>query len=62
VALYEMLHMTPEMEKIINESLSESKLEEEAKRQGMVTMKQDGIFKVLEGLISFEEMLKTVED
>ena len=62
VAVYEMLSMTPELEKIINESLTESKLEEEAKRQGMVTMKQDGIFKVLKGLISFEEMLRVVEE
>ena len=53
--------MTPQLEAIINESLTESKINEEAKRQGMITMKQDGIAKVLQGLISFEEMLRVVE-
>ncbi|MFH1451203.1 MAG: GspE/PulE family protein [bacterium] len=62
IAVYEMLMMTPELEAIINENLTEAKLEEEAKRQGMVMMKQDGIFKVLEGLISFEEMLRVIEE
>jgi len=62
VALYEMLAMTPELEDIINKDLSETKIKGEAQRQGMVTMKQDGIFKALQGSISFEEMLRAVEE
>jgi len=62
VALYEMLKMTPRLETIISKDLSETGIREEAKRQGMVTMKQDGITKVLQGLISFEEMLRVVEE
>lgn len=61
IALFEILMMTPQLEAIINESLTELKIKEEAERQGMITMKQDGIAKVLQGLISFEEMLKVVE-
>jgi type IV pilus assembly protein PilB len=61
IALFEMLRMTPQLEAIINEDLSEANIREEARRQGMVTMKQDGISKVLQGLISFEEMLRVVE-
>ncbi|MEA2113488.1 MAG: GspE/PulE family protein, partial [Patescibacteria group bacterium] len=34
IALYEMLRMTPELEEIINEGMSETKMDEEAKRQG----------------------------
>jgi len=62
VALYEMLAMTPELEEIINKDLSETKIKGEAQRQGMITMRQDGIFKALQGLISFEEMLRAVEE
>jgi len=62
IALFEMVAMTPELEKIIIEQPTESKIEEEAKRQGMIIMKQDGIIKVLQGIISFEEMLKAVEE
>jgi type IV pilus assembly protein PilB len=62
IALYEILRMTPQLEKIITEELSEMRIKEEAKRQGMITMKQDGISKALQGLISFEEMLRVVEE
>jgi len=62
VALFEMLTMTPQLEKIINEGPSEAGIGEEAQRQGMITMKQDGINKVLHGAISFEEMLRVVEN
>jgi len=62
IALYEILKMTPELEEIINKDLSEAKIDEEAKRQGMVTIKQDGISKVLQGLVSFEEMSRVVEE
>ena len=62
MALYEMLKMTPQLEKIINEGINETKMNEEAKRQEMLTMKQDGVNKALQGLISFEEMLRVVEE
>jgi type IV pilus assembly protein PilB len=62
IALYEMLKMTPQLEVIINKELTETNIREEAKRQGMITMKQDGMAKVLQGLISFEEMLRVVEE
>ena len=41
---------------------SETKIEEEAKRQGMITMKQDGILKVLEGVTTLEEVLRMAEE
>jgi len=61
IALYEILRMTPQLEEIIAQDLAEVKMKEEAKRQGMITMKQDGISKSLQGIISFEEMLKVIE-
>lgn len=62
IALFEMLAMTPQLEAIINKDLTEASIKQEAERQGMITMKQDGVLKVLQGIISFEEMLKVVED
>jgi len=61
-ALFEMLEMTPELEEIINTNLTEGEIIKEAKRQGMVTMKQDGIYKVLKGEVAFEEMMRIVEE
>src|SRR3989338_6681570 len=42
IAIFEMLEMSDELEKIILGTLSEASLREEAKRQGMITMFQDG--------------------
>lgn len=58
VAIFEMFSMTSELAAIIATSPSEVKIIEEAKRQGMITMRQDGILKALEGLISIEEVLR----
>jgi type II secretory ATPase GspE/PulE/Tfp pilus assembly ATPase PilB-like protein len=37
---------------------SEAKIFEEAKRQGMLTLRQDGILKVLQGITTIEEVLR----
>ena len=56
--IFEVLSMTPELEKIILTAPSENKIMEEANRQNMTTMKQDGIKKVIEGVIGLEELMK----
>lgn len=60
VAIFEMLAMTRELESIILKGPSESLIADEAKRQGMITMKQDGILKVLKGTIGLEELFEVV--
>ncbi len=58
MAVFEVLTMTKELEKIILERPSESSIIEESKRQGMITMRQDGILKILDGKIGLEELLE----
>ncbi len=60
--VYEVLEMTPELAEIVLKEPSEAKIAEEAKRQGMVTMKQDGVMKILEGITSVEEVLRMAEE
>jgi type IV pilus assembly protein PilB len=48
--------MTPELEKIILKSPSELDIMQEGRRQGMITMREDGILKVLEGQVGLEEL------
>jgi type IV pilus assembly protein PilB len=61
IGIYEMLRMTPELEQIILTSVSESALKQEARRQGMVTMFQDGIMKVLRGVASMQELVEIAQ-
>ncbi len=60
MAIFEVLRMTPELEKMILGGVSEPQIQEEAIRQGMLTMHQDGILKVLEGKIGLEELLEVI--
>lgn len=61
IAIFEMIEMTEELEKIILTSISESAMKEEARRQGMINMFQDGIIKVLKGTVSLDELLEVAQ-
>ena len=62
MAIFEILEMTPQLAGIILREPTESSIREEAKRQGMLTMKQDGVIKVLQGVTSLEEVLRVAEE
>ncbi|MEX2033404.1 MAG: ATPase, T2SS/T4P/T4SS family [Candidatus Colwellbacteria bacterium] len=62
VALFEAFSMTRELEEIIQSSPTEGKIRDEARRQGMVTMRQDGILKALQGMVSIEEVLRETKE
>ena len=61
IAIFEVLKMTPQLEDIISQDLSETNLRKEARRQGMINMFQDGIIKVLQGAISYEDLLRVTK-
>lgn len=58
IAIFEIFRMTRELGDLINAGFTESKLMDQAKKQGMVTMRQDGIIKALAGQVSIEAILK----
>lgn len=58
VALFEILEMTSQLKEIASKEPTEPKILEEALRQGMVNLRQDGILKALNGLVSIEEVLR----
>ena len=62
IGLFEILSMTDELSDIILKEPSEREISKEAERQGMITMKQDGILKVLAGTTTIEEVLRVAEE
>lgn len=58
LGIYEILVMSDEIKAAMSESISEYQVRELAKQQGMTTMQQDGILKVLDGLTTVEEILR----
>jgi type IV pilus assembly protein PilB len=62
IAIFEVLEINDKIQKIISEGESvEIKIREEAGNQGMVTMKQDGLLKVLAGLTTLSEVERITE-
>lgn len=61
IGIFEALVMSSELEEIILKTPSEGKIKEEAERQKMVSMLYDGVVKALQGIVSLEEVLKSVE-
>lgn len=62
VGVFEILKMTPQLENIIIENPNETAIIAEGKRQGMLSMRQDGILKALIGEISIEEVIRITDD
>jgi len=60
VGIFEAFLVDDEMEKFILKSPSIAALKEEAIKKGMVTMKQDGLIKILEGITTIEEVERVV--
>jgi len=60
IGVFEMFLIDNEMERLIIKNPPKSDVEEAAKKQGMATMYQDGILKVLAGITSFEELNRVV--
>ncbi len=62
VAVYELLEMTKELSQLVLQGKSELEFKQEAKNQGMLTMLQDGLIKTLNGLTSFEEVMRVTKE
>ena len=62
IGIYEVLSMTPELEDVMSSKITDTQISVEAKRQGMITMMQDGIMKVLQGVTTIEEVLRVTEE
>ncbi|HOX21398.1 MAG TPA: GspE/PulE family protein [Candidatus Paceibacterota bacterium] len=58
IGIFEMLEMTPELAEAILKDPTESNLTLVAKKQGMITLRQDGLIKALDGVVSIDEILK----
>lgn len=61
VVIVEMFEITSEVEDIVLHNLSEENLLKEAKRQRMISMRNDGILKVAKGIVALGDVVKAVE-
>jgi type IV pilus assembly protein PilB len=62
IGIYEVLVISPTIMKLTLERASAAQIEEQAVKEGMITLKQDGYMKALEGITTLEEVLRVAED
>lgn len=57
IAVTEILHINAEFTRIISKGPTEEEIKEQTKKQKMITMQQNGMMKVLEGITTLEEVV-----
>ncbi|MDP2820693.1 MAG: GspE/PulE family protein [bacterium] len=61
IGIFEILEITPEISGLIFKNSSENIILEQAKKQGMISMRQDGFIKVIQGITTLEEVLRATK-
>jgi type IV pilus assembly protein PilB len=61
IGIFEALEMSPELGQIIYKKGDSEIIAQEAKRQGMISLRQDGVLKALSGQTTLEEVIKTTD-
>ncbi|MDD4785240.1 MAG: GspE/PulE family protein, partial [Candidatus Shapirobacteria bacterium] len=61
IAIYEVMPITEKLSKLIVEKAAASDIQKLAMEEGMLTMKQDGYVKVLEGVTSMDEVIRVAQ-
>lgn len=62
VGIHEVLKVTASIKEMIVNGSSEDQIEIQAKKEGMITMLEDGIYKAVLGQTSLEEVLRVVSE
>jgi type IV pilus assembly protein PilB len=62
IGIFEVLSITEKISRLILERSPASAIEKQAREEGMITLKQDGYLKVLEGITTLEETLRVAQD
>ncbi len=60
--IYEVFDVNEEIEKLITHNATTEELERKARDNGMITMVEDGFYKVLQGITSIEEVMRVTKE
>ncbi len=62
VGIFEVLPVTEKISKLILERASAAEIDAQGKEEGMISLKQDGYLKVVEGITTVEEVLRVAQE
>ena len=61
IAIYEVMPVSEKLSKLIIEKATAAEIQKQAMEEGMLTMKQDGYVKVLEGITTMDEVVRVAQ-
>lgn len=62
IGIFEVFQVTPEMEKLLLTHATSAEIQDMAVKAGMVTMREDGFLKALEGVTTIDEVVSKVTE
>ena len=62
MGIHEILTVSPALRELMLHNASPDELEKQARKEGMLTMLEDGLYKAARGITSIEEVLRAVSD
>jgi len=62
IGIYEILEVTPAIQKLIMQKATDRELSEVAKKQNMLTLFEDGIIKAKNGITTIEEIIRVTKE
>lgn len=62
IGIHEVLEVTPAIKELLMKNANADEIEAEAKRNGMMTMLEDGIFKAAQGITTIEEVFRVTQE
>ncbi len=62
IGIHEVLKMTPSIKDLVMKNSTSGVIEAQAKKEGMLTMLEDGIFKCVLGLTTIEEVFRVISE
>lgn len=62
IGVYEVFNISPEMEKLVVSHATTLEVQNQAVKEGMITMREDGFLKALEGITTIEEVVAKISE
>ncbi|MEK7101925.1 MAG: ATPase, T2SS/T4P/T4SS family, partial [Patescibacteria group bacterium] len=62
IGIHEVLAVSPAIREIILHTSTSDAIETQAKKEGMLTMREDGLYKAARGITSIEEVLRAISE
>ena len=62
IGIYEVMPVTETIKELIVQGTDSGKIQEQAQKQGMMTMIEDGFIKAAQGITSVEEVLRVIAE